>query len=92
MEKVFYTTGKDLSVEYFNGWEIKQYKNYEPCSSEVVYFRDPFNDGEFSPDAKKIDELISGFSGVRSVDNIRSFGDIYLLVNAIIAQRQNGDK
>lgn len=82
MKKILFTTVKDTSAEYFKkyGWDVFLYDSLLSFDNDydVVYFRDPFNDPDFSYNSEVIDSLIKKFGGVRSIDNIRSFDDIYL--------------
>jgi len=78
--KALFTTEKDYSSEHFknHGWDVFLYKNLPVLGDyKIVYFRDPFNDANYQPDENAINSLIGRFSQARSIDGIRTFGDIY---------------
>ena len=82
--RALFTTKKDFSAAYFqeHGWTVFDYaadselKLTDSRGCRLVYFRDPFNNTDCSYDRAKIDHIISTFSDVRSIDNIRSFDDM----------------
>ena len=77
MQKLVYTTHNDLSLEYFDGWEMEFYDTADgDKTADVVYFRDPFNDPEYQPDTEKIDRLIKSHQGAKIIDNLAGFQDI----------------
>ncbi len=79
VQKLLYTTHNDLSLDSFiqAGWTVRFYDEpIVPCSADLVYFRDPFNDPEYQPDPFHIDQLISQHQDAQIVDHISSFQDI----------------
>ena len=77
MKKLLWTTKNDLSAHLFEGWGVAFYENQEPMNpAELVYFRDPFNDGNFQPVPEKIDAIINFYRNSKSVDGKRCFNNM----------------
>lgn len=92
MQKLLYTTHTDLSLPQFAGWEVAFYD--EPSSgitADLVYFRDPFNDPDYHPDAKVIDQLIRQHQGSKIVDNITSYQDMRNLEDKFLQVERYGE-
>ena len=77
MKKILWTTKNDLSAHLFKEWTICFYEDQNPTeNTELVYFRDPFNDANFKPIPEKINTIIDFYKNSKSVDNIRCFEDM----------------
>lgn len=77
MRKLLYTTRNDLSEPYFTGWQVEYYDDTKNQSrADVVYFRDPFNDPNYTADPQRINQLILNHQNAYSIDHITSFDDI----------------
>lgn len=78
MKKLLYTTGNDLSLEYFTDWDVAYYYSTfdDTRAADLVYFRDPFNDSTYIPDPEHITRLIKHHRGVQIIDRLTSFDDI----------------
>lgn len=86
MQKLLYTTRNDLSVSYFTDWQIEYYDTTTgQASTDLVYFRDPFNDPSYVADTSKIDCLIKSYPSSYLIDHITKFDDI---INAEDKYRQ----
>lgn len=77
MKKLLYTTRNDLSVPFFDGWQVEYYDTTDgKVPADLVYFRDPFNDPDYQPNSARIDQIISQYHSARIIDQLRSFQDI----------------
>ena len=77
MKKILWTTKNDLSAHLFEGWDVFFYEDCEQMEpTELVYFRDPFNDENFKLVPQKLDAIIDFYKNSESVDNIRCFDDM----------------
>ena len=95
MQPLLFTTATDLSAPYFEaaGWQVLIYAAL-PASlppAQLVYFRDPFNDPDFTPGPAALDYLISHYAAAQSVDHIRSFRDMLSAEDKYLQSRRLGD-
>lgn len=77
MKKILWTTKDDRSIDYFADWEKHFYEDgYVNAPADLVYFRDPYNHTEFTPDPEILEKIIAQYKNARSIDNIHHFTDI----------------
>jgi len=79
VRKALLTTRNDLSLPFFADWEIYFYDSAEfpaPLEVDLLYCRDPFNQPDFTPDKREIDQLISSIHPSYSIDHISNFSDM----------------
>lgn len=92
MQKLLYTTHTDLSLPQFADWKVMFYDEPSPAQAgDLVYFRDPFNDPDYRPDAQAIDQLIRQYPASKIVDHITSYQDMRDLEDKFLQAKRYGE-